>query len=927
MNVRNLLTCLSFIFLFFSPFINTVHGQGWQWARHGSAVEVEGWATAADNAGNSFCAGWRVYPTGTLTFSGIPVPTTNTPVWAKYDKNGNVLWTGSLVSGNASLINLATDQSGNLIIYGSFGGTIQIGSFTLTNPGSFYSQYFLAKISPSGTVLWAINDGSVFPSYYLLLVSAAVEGAGNVTTDAAGNIYITSSFSEPSAAFGSYTLTNADPSGSTYDMFVAKYDPSGVLQWATAIGGTKQDYATDIAVAATGEVYISGTFYSPAITVGSSVIGCPYFNSKGCIVELSATGTPLWAQDCGDSKGTYAIGVEADKFGGIYFTGGFRDPTITFGSTTLSRVYPSASQPAQFLLKYNAAHAIAWSHILENNGGGVWPFSIAYAGCGQIWVGSGSTGPVLLAPGDTIKPAAGSDPAFIAGFDLGGAVIGKAALPAGGDDELCISADPFGNVYFCGDFFNPGIIVGPDTLKETASGEYIFLAKYANTSKMTPDTTNAADTFICRRADIIAGGITLVAPPGYANYYWDNGTTAATRTVTAAGKYDVYALACGEPVLHKTYYVSLPDTTYNRKDTTVCISVPSVTLNAPAATSYLWSNGSTSASVTVSSGGVLWVYAVTGCSTVIDTFRVTFSPYVLTARATDTAACSDAGNVILYAPSGYPDVLWSTGSTATSLSVAAKGTYWVRAIRGCDLQTDTFRLNMVTTPMVSLGADTGICPGDTVKLATKQPAGYLVLWSTGSNSSSVTITDEGKYWLSVRNGICLAADTVSITKLAPPDPVHLGPDTVICADDVYKLSVDAGKNAVLWSTGVRTSSIDIQQAGIYAVTVSNTCGKVRDSVKVDIDPCEIWLPNAFTPNADNHNDVARVMGSLSKVKEFTFNIYNRWGERIFETHSVYDGWDGLFRGVPQDMNTYMYEIIYVIDGRKRLLKGDLTLIR
>jgi gliding motility-associated-like protein len=87
------------------------------------------------------------------------------------------------------------------------------------------------------------------------------------------------------------------------------------------------------------------------------------------------------------------------------------------------------------------------------------------------------------------------------------------------------------------------------------------------------------------------------------------------------------------------------------------------------------------------------------------------------------------------------------------------------------------------------------------------------------------------------------------------------------------------------------------------------------------------LPNAFTPNGDDLNDLFRVKYPFS-VKSFLFTIFDRFGQKIFETADMNKGWDGSYKDIPQPPGTYVWTI-QVIDSRNaaQSYKGIVTLIR
>ncbi|MCW3122258.1 MAG: hypothetical protein JWQ38_1750 [Flavipsychrobacter sp.] len=915
--------------------------QGWKWGRFGSGDNIEAWAVAADMAGNSFGAGIKINPVGTVKFGTISIPTVGfQTVWVKYDRNGNVLWADGTKGGNTSLINITTDPSGNLIIFGTFGSTtMQIGSITLTNTSTTgFGQYFLAKISPTGTVLWAVNDGNVFPPTVKVLVFGVMDSPGGVTTDAAGNIYISSHFVDPTTNIGSYTLTNADPSGTTTDIFAAKYTPSGAVTWATSFGGDTSDYSLGITTTSTGSVYIAGAYFSKSFMIGSSPMTNSYSFPKtnALIAEVSPAGVPLWGMGAGGVKGAYAVGITHDNADNIYLAGSFGDASISFGSTTITRPYPaSVPSPALYLAQFApSSHIINWTRTINSPSSSIMCESMSHALCDEVWLCAsyGSKALIGPTPADTVAPPVqGVDPLLIAGYNSSGISVGYSSLGFGSDDQAGIACDPSGNVFICGDFFGglPSAIAGPDTMSDLSGAEYMFVSKYGRSTTITPDTTVSPDSVICATAAAIAAGITLPAPAGYTSYYWDNGSTGTTRTVTSAGKYYVYGTICGAPVLKKSFVISTTSTTYSSKSDSACILVGSITLAGPSgASSYIWSNGSSSGSITVTTAGTYWVTSVKDCATANDTFKTKFIPVTVTEITKDTTACSSDGSITLTAPGGYTTYLWNNGTTATTITTTGKGKYWVQATKGCIIFADTIRVAFTDPPVVKLGNDTTLCKGKSLRLWSPQASKYICLWNTGSTADSIRVTDAGTYWLSAKNGGCEARDTVIVNPLDYPQPFSLGADTSICLEDVLLLSVPADNRYELkWSSGSHDSTISVTYPGTYWASRSNFCGIVSDTIVVDAEPCELWYPNAFTPNGDNHNDLSRVMGSLSKFKNFSLSIFNRFGQRVFFTQDIYAGWDGTFNGTPQDAGVYYYMIKYSLSGKHKMLKGDVTLIR
>jgi gliding motility-associated-like protein len=112
------------------------------------------------------------------------------------------------------------------------------------------------------------------------------------------------------------------------------------------------------------------------------------------------------------------------------------------------------------------------------------------------------------------------------------------------------------------------------------------------------------------------------------------------------------------------------------------------------------------------------------------------------------------------------------------------------------------------------------------------------------------------------------------------------------------------------------------------VTVTNKCGSYTDTAQVGIELCDCtyFLPSAFTPNADGLNDILKVHVDCS-VTAFQFSIYNRWGQRVFYTQQLGEGWDGKYLGVDAELGTYFYMYSFKGPREKYFAKGDCTLVR
>ena len=118
---------------------------------------------------------------------------------------------------------------------------------------------------------------------------------------------------------------------------------------------------------------------------------------------------------------------------------------------------------------------------------------------------------------------------------------------------------------------------------------------------------------------------------------------------------------------------------------------------------------------------------------------------------------------------------------------------------------------------------------------------------------------------------------------------------------------------------------------IYTLSVSDGICSRDDTVSLKVFEiiCEdpfVFVPNAFSPNGDGYNDVLYVRGLY--IEKVIFRIFDRWGEMVFESQDVSQGWDGVFRDSPLQPDVYDYYLdVTCVGGLKSIVKGNVTLMR
>lgn len=227
---------------------------------------------------------------------------------------------------------------------------------------------------------------------------------------------------------------------------------------------------------------------------------------------------------------------------------------------------------------------------------------------------------------------------------------------------------------------------------------------------------------------------------------------------------------------------------------------------------------------------------------------------------------------------------------------------------------------------LNLGNDTTLCPGDMLNLSAPNALTYR--WSTGATTQTIRAPSPGKYWVEIRSGSCTFSDTIHI--LSPLQKIGLGKDTTLCKNET--LLLDAGiADSYSWSTGATSQTITVTASGQYWVKAFSGNCTASDTINITVSntlicDCALYMPNAFTPNNDGRNDLFRP-AKKGGCEFLSLLIYNRWGQKVFETSDLNKGWDGKYTGKDETAGVFIWQIIAQKDGIKKVFKGTVMLLR
>jgi len=825
------LICIPLLLSLMSFFPVHAFSQTWQWARESicSSYASEGYYACGDPWGNVFDAGIcedSVIQFGTTTLKYRSM------VYAKYDNNGNCLWADGVKNGIVYPLGIATDELGALYVLGYYSNSpITIGNSILYSNNTY--GLFLAKYSSSGSLEWAKNiEDTPYP------ISAAIATFGT-------KLYLSLAYSTPTFTIGSFTVHNADISGNTDDLLLAKLDMKGNVLWARSDGGTGDEIPNSITVSPKGSIYLCGN-YATLFPFGTdTLIHTSLYISGVFLARYDSAGIPVWAMQAKDS--VWPTGIAADRNDNVFMSGIMYD-SVSFGSYTLLSSNPSESNV--FIVKLDSNKTPLWGRAIT--GPSVGNYNIASDPCGNIWVAGGMTSDFTIDNNTFYPPVINDDPMYLVGLNGGsGSLIFGSTVGTGGDDWTGVGTDGLGNVYVTADRFVDPITIGNSVLYNPHYGEDIFVAKVGSQKT---DTLTQQDN-MC-----FVNGRILKAPAGFLYYKWNDSTVGATHAISNAGKY--------------------------------------------------------------------WVYCSGNCSNsiVIDTFSVTYQAVSITYK--DTILCLVTDTFMLQAPKGYFSYTWSTGDTGISITAYAGNKYWVYSDSDCNASADTFDLRK-NSALFSLGKDTSGC-GPIVFQAPQYGDTYM--WQDGSTGSTYTAYTSGVYYLNISIQGCAYTDTVS----AYISDVTLQlRDTSFCADKSISFMASVNlpqRGHILWSDGSNQSDLLIRDTGIYWLTIKDSTCSLSDTFKVSTEICDCYafIPNAFTPNGDGKNDFSHPLFEQNcMITDYSFAIYNRWGQKVFFSYDPSQSWNGVFSGVLQEIGTYFYTLEYKggTKHEKHFMKGDVTLVR
>ena len=789
--------------------------------------------------------------------------------WAKQMGGTSSGWGGW---GNS----VAVDAAGNVYTTGIFTtGTLDAdpgpGVFLLSNGAG--EAMFISKVNAGGDLVWARQ---ISGNEYTLT------RGHSITVDAQGNVYITGSFYGGEVDFdpgdGVFSLK-----AETEDMFISKMDACGNFVWVKQIGGTTEDHVIgySIALDASGNIYTIGSFDGYAVDLdpgqGTYIFNTDYNVARVFVSKLDASGNFVWAKQMeaiGDGAsfyGSYGLAIALDLAGNVYITGYFAG-TVDFdpGPDVFSL---STDYGDNYICKLDASGNFKWAgQAGQTSQSFVTGNAMAVDPSGNVYTTGFFNGTVDFDPGPGV-------------FNLS-AVINRddrsiyiSKLNTSGNFIWAKKIGEIGPADFVNDYPPQYSSIALD-----AAGYVYTTGPFRRVVDFDPGLgvhnlapfgdqdvfvtkMDAAGTFVWAKQ--MGGNGTAnsssIAADITGNVYIEGAFKGTIDFDPGPGVYNLTSIGTVDHFIHKMTYCTRGNT--------------SSTITASARCSY-----TLNCIVYTASG----VYTQTflngaGCDSIV-TLNLTIDNSNATSTVNSTACNSYTWNGRTLANSGtYTDTLV--------------------AVNGCDsILILQLTIHAKSTSLIN----ETICQGQNY-------AGY----TTGGIYVDTLIAANG----------CDSIRTLQLTVLGKPAP-DLGADKNVCSGDTLVLYPGEFDN-YLWQDGTSQNRIAITQPGLYSVVVTNICGTARDETLVNKEAiCDIYFSSAFTPNNDGKNDLFKILGAHN-LSYYHLLIYNRLGEKVFESRDYTKGWDGTFKRQLQLTGVYVWYCDFkkANTPRNTLMKGTVMLIR
>lgn len=382
-------------------------------------------------------------------------------------------------------------------------------------------------------------------------------------------------------------------------------------------------------------------------------------------------------------------------------------------------------------------------------------------------------------------------------------------------------------------------------------------------------------------------------------------------------------------------------------DTTICDNM-SLQIVASGGNSYLWSPAATlnnpNIATPTATPGITTTYnvTITDINTCVwDTFMTitTISLPPIADAGHDTQVC--LGDSVQLNATGGSTYNWDFSLSMSNPNISnpyvfptQNTSYFVEVMNACGINRDSVLVN-VSTVNPRAWPDTIVCSQQEIQLFSS--GGTAVNWepqnevSQTQNGYFVSPTEPTTYTVTIENTFGCRADTFVTIGVYPLPFLEAGPDQWIAYENVFLEGTGVGTFA--WTPSpflscdtCQNTQVFIDQTTVFTVSLTDSFGCVSTDELTIYVPGEIYAPNAFTPNGDGKNELFFL--KTYQIDQFDLQIFNRWGQLLFQTEDKTEGWDGYYKGDLSKNDVYIWKVKYTdILGERNSKMGTVTLVR
>jgi gliding motility-associated-like protein len=440
------------------------------------------------------------------------------------------------------------------------------------------------------------------------------------------------------------------------------------------------------------------------------------------------------------------------------------------------------------------------------------------------------------------------------------------------------------------------------------------------------------DTTICTNDEII------LSPGGvYNSYLWSTGDTTSTISVSLPGTYTLNVISgCGtasDQIIISNWPYPDPNL---MDDTTLCFGGSVLLEPTTGFLSYVWQDNSSNPNYMVTQNGI-YIVNVTdfhGCQG-SDTVFVDIASIV--DLGVDSLNLCTGSTLTLDAGNDFDYYTWNGTGGGSTLEVTTGGMYIidVNYSFGCPSE-DWVYVSEYPVPVASITGENQFCTGDTVTLQANS-GNFTYTWYLDnnpiSNNPSIVVNQGGNYSVTLENLCGTDTEPYTVQENGLPN-VYLGDDVTLFPGESVTLEVVQGYPNYIWNDIPGTSNtFTVSYDNIVGDTTiqvevidGNNC-KNSDEILVEV--YNVKVHNVITANGDGRNDRFKPdLEGWSGINEHMMTVFNRWGEKVWESSNFPDGWDGKKNGKYVADGTYYWvlEVFYGPQNLKKVYKGSLTVL-